>query len=48
MEVCLMWLEVFASDQGDLPEDPSCPAGLASLEVLAVPEERESVLSDSI
>ena len=40
-----MWLEVFESNQGDLPEDPSCLAGLASLEVLAVPRERESEFS---
>lgn len=40
-----MWPEVFESNQGDLPEDPSCLAGLASLEVLAVPRERESEFS---
>lgn len=45
VEVCFMWLEVFESNQGDLPEDPSCLAGLASLEVLAVPRERESEFS---
>lgn len=40
-----MILEVFESDQGDLPEDPSCLAGLASLQVLAVPGERERAFS---
>lgn len=45
MEVFLMWLEVFESNQRDLPEDPSCLAGLAFLEVLAVPGERERAFS---
>lgn len=40
-----MWLEVFEGTQGDLPEDPSCLAGLASPEVLAVPWERERSVS---
>ena len=31
--------------KADLPEDPSCRAGLASLEVLAVPGEREHSVS---
>lgn len=32
-----MWLEVFGRPHGDLPENPFCLAGLASLVVLAVP-----------
>lgn len=45
-----MWLEVFESNQEkkegqDSPEDPSCLAGLASLEVQAVPGEKQYSVS---
>lgn len=42
---CILWLEVFGRPQGDLPEDPSCLAGLASLVVLAVPDESKQTVS---